>query len=154
MKWEPDRATQPVLYTPPSFFTALGRGVRNRCPMCGEGPVFKGFLRVVPGCAACGAPLGCLRADDAPPYVVIFLVGHLLVPVVFWVERHYEPPMWLHMVIWLPLFAVLCTVLLRPAKGAVVGYMVRMGFLDQAAETDAGRQIERARAARGENGRG
>jgi uncharacterized protein (DUF983 family) len=134
----PDRAAGALPpHITPSFLSALGRGVCNRCPVCGEGRVFGGFLRVVPECAVCGAPLGRLRADDAPPYVVIFLVGHLLVPVVFWVERAYEPPMWLHMAVWLPLFAVLCTLLLRPAKGAVVGYMTRMGFLDEAREEAA-----------------
>jgi uncharacterized protein (DUF983 family) len=152
MRWEPDRAAGTLADTTPSFLTALGRGVCNRCPVCGEGKVFQGFLRVVPECSACGAPLGLLRADDAPPYVVIFLVGHLLFPGVFWVERTYEPPMWLHMVIWLPLFAVLCTLLLRPAKGAVVGYMARMGFLDQAVEAE--RVSAAAVAARKENGRG
>ncbi len=136
MRWEPDRAAQQPLPTTPPFLKALGRGVSNRCPFCGEGRVFQGFLRVVPECTVCGAPLGQLRADDAPPYVVIFLVGHLLVPGVFWVERHYEPPMWLHMAVWLPLFAVLCTLMLRPAKGAVVGYMARMGFLDEDMEAD------------------
>lgn len=138
MRWEPDRAAGALPYTPPSFFTAVGRGISNRCPVCGEGKVFKGFLRVVPECAVCKAPLGLLRADDAPPYVVIFLVGHLLVPVVFWVERNHQPPMWLHMAVWLPLFAVLCTALLRPVKGGVVGYMVRMGFLEKEEAPEGG----------------
>jgi len=131
MRWEPERAAGALPYTPPPFFTAVGRGINNRCPICGEGKVFKGFLRVVPECAVCKAPLGRLRADDASPYVVIFLVGRLVVPGVFWVERNYQPPMWLHMAVWLPLFAVLCTALLRPAKGGVVGYMIRMGFLEK-----------------------
>ena len=153
MQFEPDRAAQPLSYTPPSFFTALGRGVANRCPVCGEGKVFQGFLKVVPECAVCGAPLGNLRADDAPPYVVIFLVGHLLVPGVFWVERNYQPPMWLHMAVWLPLFAVLCTLLLRPVKGGVVGYMARMGFLDDVPEPEGGRK-SRLWPARKDRGRG
>lgn len=159
MPWEPDRAAEQSAASTttisPPFFTAIGRGIANRCPVCGEGKVFRGFLAVVPECSACGAPLGRLRADDAPPYVVIFLVGHLLFPGVFWVERHYQPPMWLHMVVWLPLFAVLCTVLLRPVKGGVVGYMVRMGFLDEEPEEDpAKRRRWRLRAARKEGGRG
>lgn len=153
MRWQPDRAGLTLPYTPPSFLAGVGRGIRNRCPVCGEGKVFRGFLAVVHECAVCGAPLGRLRADDAPPYVVIFLVGHLLVPVVFWVERHYEPPMWLHMAVWLPLFAVLCTLLLRPVKGGVVGYMIRMGFLEQESDADSGREPQ-ARAARKEDGRG
>jgi uncharacterized protein (DUF983 family) len=153
MRSEPDRASHPLTDTTPSFLASMGRGMRNRCPVCGEGRVFAGFLRVAPACAVCGAPLGRLRADDAPPYVVIFLVGHLLVPGVFWVERHYEPPMWLHMAVWLPLFAVLCTLLLRPAKGAVVGYMVRMGFLDAEGEAESGLE-SRAGAARKDDERG
>ena len=118
------------------FLTAVGRGIRNRCPNCGEGRVFAGYLRVVDSCEVCAAPLGSLRADDAPPYIVIFLVGHLLLPPIFWVERTYEPPMWLHMVVWLPLFALICTLLLRPAKGAVVGWMWRLGFGDREASRE------------------
>jgi uncharacterized protein (DUF983 family) len=110
------------------MLTSVSRGAQNRCPVCGEGRVFNGFLKVVPECEVCHAPLGRLRADDAPPYVVIFLAGHLLVPPIFWIERTYEPPMWLHMVLWLPLFTIVCTLLLRPVKGAVVGLMLRLGF--------------------------
>lgn len=127
-RWQPDRP-EPVPARPlPSFLTALGRGAINRCPVCGEGKVFSGYLRVVPECSVCGTPLGSLRADDAPPYFTIFLVGHLLLPPVFWVEKAYEPPMWLHMVVWLPLFAAACTLLLRPVKGATVGLMLKLGF--------------------------
>jgi uncharacterized protein (DUF983 family) len=153
MRWEPNRSAAELRTTTPPLLTAVGRGLRNRCPVCDQGRVFQGFLRVVPECAVCGSPLGRLRADDAPPYVVIFLVGHLLVPGVFWVERHYEPPMWLHMAIWMPLFAVLCTLLLRPVKGGVVGYMARMGFLDEEAEP-VGTPRPVARAVRKEGERG
>ena len=138
MKWDSDRsgtARRPA--TP--LLQAVGRGLRNRCPVCGEGTVFAGFLRVAPECSHCHAPLGRLRADDAPPYVVIFLVGHLLVPPVLWVEKAWQPAMWLHMVVWLPLFALLCTLLLRPVKGGVVGWMVSLGFLDEAGPVRAPR---------------
>lgn len=153
MKWEPQRADQKAdqsanlgepgrpaaagSYPMPSLGTAVGRGLRNRCPVCGEGRVFRGYLTLVEHCGHCRAPLGRLRADDAPPYFTILLVGHLLVPGVLSVERSYQPPMWLHMVVWLPLFTILCMVLLRPVKGAVVGWMVTLGFgkeEDQAAE--------------------
>ncbi|MBP0492729.1 DUF983 domain-containing protein [Roseomonas sp. SG15] len=115
---------------------AIGRGITNRCPNCGEGPVFQGFLRVVPECRVCQAPLGTLRADDAPPYIVIFLTGHLLLPPIFWIERAYEPAMWLQMAVWLPLFAVICTLLLRPVKGGVVGWMWKLGFASPASPVD------------------
>lgn len=137
MKWEPkgETAERPLNgtaagspYPMPSLGTAVGRGLRNRCPICGKGRVFNGYLTLVEHCSHCHAPLARLRADDAPPYFTILLVGHLLVPGVLSVEKAYEPPMWLHMVVWLPLFTILCMVLLRPVKGGVVGWMVTLGF--------------------------
>jgi len=129
MRWEPNRtapATPP--HMPPSFLLALQRGASGRCPACGEGQLFSGYLRLAPECTGCGAPLAAVRADDAPPYFTIFLTGHLLLPFVFWIEQAWEPPMWLHMVVWLPLFAVICTLMLRPVKGAVAGWMMRLGI--------------------------
>ena len=129
MRWEPDRSAPALPYAQPdTVWTALSRGARNRCPSCGEGAVFAGYLKVVPACTGCGAPLGRLRADDAPPYFTIFIAGHLLVPPVLWIERAYMPPMWLHMVVWLPLFAIACILLLRPIKGATLGWMMKLGF--------------------------
>lgn len=126
-RWEPARAaTTPA--NPTSSWTVLGRGLRNRCPCCGEGRIFKGYLRVVDECEVCHAPLGTLRADDAPPYFTIFIVGHFLFPPVFWVEKAWMPPMWLHMAVWLPAFTIACILLLRPIKGATVGWMARLGF--------------------------
>ncbi|HEY4251517.1 MAG TPA: DUF983 domain-containing protein [Roseomonas sp.] len=149
MRWEPVRALPATAATVPSFGTALGRGARNRCPQCGEGRVFDGYLKVVPECSVCHAPLGELRADDAPPYFTIFLIGHLLVPFVFWIERAYQPPMWLHMVVWLPLFTVLSMAALRPVKGAVVGWMYRLSVNEAAVAAttaDTPRPIPRADA--------
>lgn len=129
MRWQPDRSDSAVPHTPPdSFWTVVGRGARNRCPVCGRGRVFAGYLRLVEACGHCGAPLGRLRADDAPPYFTILLAGHLLVPPVLWIEKTYGPPMWLHMALWLPLFTLACILLLRPVKGATVGLMTRLGI--------------------------
>ena len=129
MRWEPDRSAPTLPYAKPdSFRTAVARGFSNRCPSCGEGRIFAGYLKVVGACASCGAPLGQLRADDAPPYFTIFLAGHILVPPVLWIERAWQPPMWLHMVVWLPLFAAACILLLRPVKGATLGWMMKLGF--------------------------
>jgi uncharacterized protein (DUF983 family) len=138
-RWEPDRRGADRLATLPPFLLMLRRGAMNRCPVCGVGEVFRGYLAVVPECRHCHAPLGRVRADDAPPYFTIFIVGHLLLPGVFMVERAYAPPMWLHMVVWLPLFTVACLALLRPIKGATVGLMLRLGFGDGPADADRGR---------------
>jgi uncharacterized protein (DUF983 family) len=129
MRWEPDRSATTLPYSPPdSFWTAVWRGARNRCPVCGEGKVFDGYLKLAPACSHCGAQLGRLRADDAPPYFTIFIAGHLLVPPVLWIEKAYQPEMWIHMAVWLPLFTIACVLLLRPVKGATVGWMMRLGF--------------------------
>ncbi len=128
MRWEPDRSAPALPYAQPdSFWTALSRGARGRCPACGEGKLFRGYLRIK-DCESCGAPLSRLRADDAPPYFTILLTGHVLVPPVLWIERAYQPPMWLHMSLWLPLFTIVCILLLRPIKGATVGWMVKLGL--------------------------
>jgi uncharacterized protein (DUF983 family) len=130
MRWEPDRSVPALPYTPPSsFWQAAGRGMRNRCPICGQGKVFAGYLKIVDECSNCHAPLGKLRADDAPPYFTIFVTGHLLIPPVLWIEKAWQPPMWLHMVVWLPAFTIVCILLLRPIKGATVGWMTRLGFM-------------------------
>lgn len=115
-------------YRPPSLWIAASRGARNRCPNCAEGRVFQGWLKVVPECESCQAPLGALRADDAPPYFTIFLAGHVLVPPLLLMERAWHPPLWVHLAVALPLIAIACTLILRPVKGAVIGWMLRLGI--------------------------
>lgn len=129
IRWQPDRSAKPVPWPVPPMPVALARGARCVCPACGKGKLFQGYLRVMPECAACGAPLGLARADDAPPYFTIFVLGHIMVPLMFWVERSYDPPMWLEAAIGLPLAASLALLLLRPIKGATVGLMLKLGML-------------------------
>lgn len=144
-RWEPTRsATADSTASPSSFWTAVSRGARNRCPVCGEGKVFRGYLRVVDECEVCHAPLGSLRADDLPPYVTIFVAGHVLFPPVLWVEKAWMPPMWLHMAVWLPAFTIACILLLRPIKGATVGWMTRLGFDPPAEVPPAPQRIDHA----------
>jgi uncharacterized protein (DUF983 family) len=59
--------------------TGFMRGVARRCPNCGEGSLFSGYLKVAPACAACGHDTGAYRADDGPAYFTMLIVGHLLV---------------------------------------------------------------------------
>ncbi len=111
------------------MLVALARGARGHCPACGQEPLFQGYLRVTPECRHCGAPLGLARADDAPPYFTILLLGHILVPLMILAEIDWQPPIWLEMAIVLPLVVVLCIGLLRPVKGATVGAMLTLGML-------------------------
>lgn len=108
---------------PRDWALAMRRGAMCKCPACGAASAFAGYLRVTPSCAACGTKLDEFRADDAPPYFTIFLVGHIVVPLMLILERAYAPPTWVHMVLWLPLIVVMALTLLRPIKGATLGLL-------------------------------
>ena len=99
---------------------ALWRGFTGKCPACGEGRMFRKFLKVADACPNCGEELHHHRADDFPAYLDIVIVGHILVPIVLAVETHIAPPMWVGMTLW-PVVALAMTLgLLQPIKGAVV----------------------------------
>lgn len=115
---------------------AMKSGLRLRCPHCGEGPLFASYLKVNEACPACGEELWHHRADDAPPYMVITLVGHIIVPALLAVEMAWHPAMWIHWSLWLPLSLLLSIVLLPPMKGTLVGYQwaLRMHGFDATSE--------------------
>ncbi len=116
-------------------WTALKRGFRGRCPRCGEGKLFRAFLKVADHCSVCWLDFTPHRADDLPAYLVIVIVGHIVVPTALFIETDYSPPVWLQLAIYLPLTLVLSLALLQPVKGAVVGvqWALRMhGFDDNA----------------------
>lgn len=103
--------------------TSIGRGFKRTCPHCGEGKIFKGYLKLSDNCSNCAAPVGDIRADDLPPYLTIFLVGHIIVPLLVYVEAVYHPPLWIQMAVW-PSITLLLTLGFLPfMKGAAVGLM-------------------------------
>lgn len=135
IRWQPDRTTPKPPWPVPSLATALGRGLLGRCPVCGEGRLFDGFLRVVPQCEHCTAPLGLARADDAPPYFTILIVGHIVIPAMLIMQIQADPPTWLLSAIFVPLTVILAIGLIRPIKGATVGLMLSFNMLKTDAET-------------------
>ncbi len=134
IRWQPDRSPKLPPWPLPPFGTAIGRGMLGRCPACGQSHLFNGFLRVVPECRNCGAPLGLARADDAPPYFTILIVGHIVIPAMLILQRTQDPPQWLMWVIFIPLTLVLALGLLRPVKGGTVGLMLRLNMLKSDAD--------------------
>lgn len=100
---------------------ALRRGFLLRCPNCGRGRLYRRYLKVSDHCTECGEALHHQRADDAPPYLTIVLVGHIVIPLVLLVERQWAPPNLVHWLLWLPLTLALALLLLPRVKGAVVG---------------------------------
>ena len=127
--WQPDRSVSRNAWPHPPMLIAIGRGLLGRCPACGQSHLFNGFLRVVSECRVCAAPLGLARADDAPPYFTILVTGHVIVPLMFMVDRMNEPPVWLMAAIFLPLAFIMAVGLLRPIKGGTVGLMLNLNML-------------------------
>ena len=116
-----------------NVWTALKRGFRGRCPRCGEGKLFRAFLKVDNNCSVCGLDFTPHRADDLPAYLVIIIVGHIMVPLALFIETNYSPPVALQLETYLPLTLIASLVLLQPVKGAVVGiqWALRMHGFDE-----------------------
>ena len=104
-----------------SIWTGLARGLARRCPNCGEGRLLRGYLAIRSPCEVCGADNTIYPSDDFPPYLTIFAVGHIVIPLFVWTDRDYSPSVWLECLIWLPVTLLLCLALLPLMKGATVG---------------------------------
>lgn len=77
------------------LWCAMKRGFRGQCPRCGQGRLFRAFLKTADSCSSCGLDFTQHRADDLPAYLVIVIVGHIVVPAVLWIETNYATPIWL-----------------------------------------------------------
>ncbi len=110
------------MYPPLSPFSA---GLRCRCPRCGEGKLFSGLLTVRPSCAACGQDFSKIDAGDGPAVFVILILGFIVVGLALWLELKYEPPFWLHMVLWTPLILGGSIGMLRPFKATLIALQYR-----------------------------
>lgn len=122
--------TQPTVFTAEpqrDLGRAMRRGFMERCPHCGEGRMYRAYLKVNPRCPACGEDLSHQRADDAPPYITMLIVGHLIVGGVLAAEELFpQSPLWIDALIWLWLTLILSLALLPRVKGALVGYQWAM----------------------------
>jgi uncharacterized protein (DUF983 family) len=122
----PDSAAQPQ---PASVAQAVRRGFLGRCPACGQGRLFGRFLKVAERCDACGQEFHHHRADDFPPYIVMFIVGHIIGYGICTAEIRFDDvPLWFHLAVWPLLTLALCLGLLQPVKGAVVGLQYALGM--------------------------
>lgn len=117
------------------------RGFLCRCPACGEGRLFGRFLKPATACTECGQAYHHHRADDFPPYLVMFAVGHLVGYGIYVSETRFEDvPLWLHAVLWPSLAVGLSLALLQPVKGAVIGLQYGLGMhgFDPSAQASRG----------------
>ncbi|MEQ8178592.1 MAG: DUF983 domain-containing protein [Amphiplicatus sp.] len=104
-----------------SWLRAMGRGFRKKCPECGAGRVFDGYVRTHNDCEACGLNIAGHEADDAPPYITIMIVGHLAIPLALAAKQIFDPPLSLQFAIWMPLMILLTAWLLPVVKGGLIG---------------------------------
>jgi len=100
-------------------------GIAGRCPRCGEGKLFDGFLKVAPRCSSCGLDYSFADSGDGPAAFVILIIGFIVVGLALWMEVNFGPPLWVHFVLWVPLAIILSLVAMRWAKGILINMQYR-----------------------------
>jgi len=105
--------------------SSLRVGLTGCCPECGKGHLFKGFLNIAEKCEVCGLSFAFADSGDGPAVFVILIVGFLIVGAALLVEVNYEPPLWVHAVLWPPLLLILALGLLRFLKAGLVALQYR-----------------------------
>ena len=127
-RWPPAGSISKPEWAMPDWPITIGRGMLGRCPHCGLAPIFDGYLKVHKVCLHCAAPLGDMPADDAPPYIAMLAVLHVLALFVVLFYKGYYHPGILMAGFLLVLLAVICMIALRVAKGAVIGVLLKLGL--------------------------
>jgi uncharacterized protein (DUF983 family) len=102
---------------PPSPFLT---GFWCKCPRCGKGPLFAGYLKIAPSCTVCGLDLKFADSGDGPAIFIIFVVSPLVIALAVIAENLFHPAPYMHLIIWIPTTIVLCLALLRPFKATLV----------------------------------
>jgi len=100
-------------------------GLACRCPRCGRGRIFSGFLKIADRCPVCGLDLGGEDAGDGPAVFIILFMGALVVALALLTEAWFSPPYWVHLVLWGPLILIGSLLLMRPFKGIMVALQYR-----------------------------
>ncbi|MFC5584066.1 DUF983 domain-containing protein [Nitratireductor kimnyeongensis] len=103
----------------------ISAGLGGRCPRCGEGRLFSGFLTVGRYCHNCRLDYSFADAGDGPAVFVILIIGFLVVGLALWMEVTLGPALWVHFLLWIPLSLVLCLTALRLIKGLLIALQYR-----------------------------
>ena len=106
----PDTGMEPVM-----------RGIRGRCPKCRDGRLFQGYLKVADNCDVCGMSFSGHDTGDGPVVPVLLIIGAIVVGLALALEVVYEPPVWVHLLLWIPLGTILTLGIMVPLKGMAVG---------------------------------
>ena len=103
-----------------SLAATIVSGIAGRCPTCGRGKLFSGYLKLAPRCNVCGLDYGFADSGDGPAVFVILVSGFIVVGAALLVEMAYAPPYWVHAALWGPLAILLPLLLLRSFKGVLI----------------------------------
>src|ERR1700748_1810414 len=123
--------------TVPTVTESALRGLACKCPRCGQGKLYAGFLTLAPRCGACGLDYAFIDSAEGPAILITMIAGAIVVAAALIVEVKFQPPFWLHAMLWLPL--ILATQLWPPR--AMKSLLIALQFHHKAAE---GRLVERA----------
>jgi len=123
--------------TPPTLTESALRGIACKCPRCGKGRIYSGFLTLRPACESCGLDFAFMDSGDGPAIFMIMIAGAIVVGAALIVEIKYQPPFWLHAALWLPLILATTLLPLRSMKSLLIA----LQYHHKAAE---GRLIDRA----------
>jgi len=108
----------------------IATGLKGCCPRCGKGRLFSGLLKLAASCDNCGLDYSFADAGDGPAVFVILIVGFVVVGLALWAEVSFNPPLWLHFLLWIPLTVGLSLSALRLVKGV----LVTLQYANKAAE--------------------
>lgn len=118
----------PALILPKSLKSAVLRGLRCKCPRCGEAKLFARYLKAEPRCPACAQDWTLHQADDFPPYIAILVTGHVLAPLIIALSISDMLPLWAELMVALAVAVAIMLAVLQPAKGAVIALQWWMGM--------------------------
>ncbi|WP_417609463.1 DUF983 domain-containing protein [Parasphingorhabdus sp.] len=114
--------------SPKTAWEAAFRGLRGRCPSCGEGKLFPRLLKPIEQCPVCGQDWTAQQADDFPAYVAIIVTGHIMAPVIIFMVNEIGFSMWTNLAIIICMSLMLIASLLQPAKGAIIALQWWLGL--------------------------
>ena len=106
--------------TPPTLTESALRGIACKCPRCGKGRIYSGFLTLRPACESCGLDFAFMDSGDGPAIFMIMISGAIVVGAALIVEIKYQPPFWLHAALWLPLILATTLLPLRSMKSLLI----------------------------------
>ena len=111
--------------------SSVATGLRCACPRCGQGRLYRGLLTVRDVCEECSLDLSKLNTDDGAAFFIIVVYSAVIIPLALWVEFALEPPIWVHILIWLPVIIGGTIALMRPFKAWLVAQHYKHNVDDQ-----------------------